>query len=45
MTQMAATQAGTSEDQDELREMLAKAVRNTQVENRRLQQPKGVKAA
>jgi len=42
---MATTQARTPKTKVELREMLAEAVRNTQVENQRLQQAKRVKAA
>ena len=42
---MATTQARTPKTKVEPREMLAEAVRNTQVENQRLQQAKRVKAA
>jgi hypothetical protein len=45
MTQWQPTKREPPKTKAELREMLAEAVRNTQAENKRLQQAKRVKAA
>jgi hypothetical protein len=45
MTQWQPPKREPAKTKAELREMLAEAVRNTQAENKRLQQPKRVNAA
>jgi len=45
MTQWQPPKREPAKSKAELREMLAEAVRNTQAENKRLQQAKSVKAA